>query len=204
MDIAKLFRIRKKDDAITIVSGLPRSGTSMMMQMLKAGGIPVVTDNIRKADKDNPLGYYEYEKVKKIEENRSWLEDCRGNAFKMVTALLYHLPGDKNYQVIFMRRNMRELLASQKAMLKRLGKKPSELGDDEMGKKYEKHLMNIREWLSMQNNIDVIEINYSEVLCHPHKNAKLVEKFLGKRLKVEKMACVVQNSLYRQREAQSF
>lgn len=107
----KILATKKEDDNILIVSGLPRCGTSMMMQMLEAGRIPIVTDHIRKADEDNPRGYYEFEKVKKIKENASWLESCYGRIFQMVSALLYYLPNDKRYKVIFMRRKMEEMLA---------------------------------------------------------------------------------------------
>src|SRR5438132_4951320 len=104
---------------ITIVSGLPRSGTSLMMQMLDNGGIEVVTDNIRTADTDNPRGYYEYEQVKKIKEEKSWLPQTRGKAFKMVSQLLYELPANEGYRIIFMQRDLDEMLLSQEKMLKR-------------------------------------------------------------------------------------
>ena len=115
------WKVRNKKEII-VVSGLPRSGTSMMMQMLEAGGLPIVTDHIRKADEDNPRGYYELEKVKKIKEDPSWLADCHGKAFKMVSALLYFLPKSRKFKVIFMKRNIEEMLASQRLMLMRLGK----------------------------------------------------------------------------------
>ena len=107
------------NSVITIVSGLPRSGTSMMMRMLEAGGMEVVTDNIRKANGDNPHGYFEFEKVKKIKEDSSWLDETFGKVFKMVSMLLYELPSDKNYKIIFMKRNMKEIMASQRIMLKK-------------------------------------------------------------------------------------
>jgi hypothetical protein len=108
---------------IIVVSGLPRSGTSVMMQMLDNGGIPVVTDNIRTADTDNPRGYYEYEQVKKIREDAAWVPATRGKAFKMVSQLLYDLPAQEQYHVIFMERDLDEMLASQEKMLQRLGRK---------------------------------------------------------------------------------
>src|SRR5271169_2606440 len=108
--------------AITIVSGLPRSGTSLMMQMLDNGGVTVVTDNVRAADTDNPRGYYEFEQVKKIKEDVSWLPETRGKAFKMVSQLLYELPSSQRYRIIFMERDMDEMLLSQEKMLARLNK----------------------------------------------------------------------------------
>src|SRR6516162_8939972 len=110
------------DSEITIVSGLPRSGTSLMMQMLDYGGMEVVTDNIRTADTDNPKGYYEYEIVKKIKQDISWLPATRGKAFKMVSQLLYDLPANETYRIIFMERDMDETLLSQEKMLQRLGR----------------------------------------------------------------------------------
>jgi len=119
-------------EIITIVSGLPRSGTSMMMNMLEKGGMEALTDNIRKADEDNPKGYFEFEKVKKIKEDSSWLEKTRGKVFKMVSMLLYELPLTYKYRIIFMKRDMDEMLSSQRKMLEREGKEGNT--DDEMGK----------------------------------------------------------------------
>jgi len=109
------------DETITVVSGLPRSGTSMMMQMLGAGGLAVLTDGKRGADADNPRGYYEYEAVKSLGQDASWLASAGGKAVKIVSALLIHLPDGFDYRVIFMRRPIAEVLASQRAMLDRLG-----------------------------------------------------------------------------------
>ena len=196
----KFFKTEEKDDFITIVSGLPRSGTSMMMQMLEAGGLGIVTDNIRKPDEDNPRGYYEFERVKKIKEDKSWLDECRGKAVKMVSMLLYDLPLDKKYKIIFMKREMEEMLASQRVMLERLGQKGGDVSDEEMGKKFEKHLRQVEEWLAKQENIDVLYVKYNDVLNDSQKYAEMVSKFLGRNLNVEKMANVIERSLYRQRK----
>ena len=107
------------DAEIIIVSGLPRSGTSLMMQMLASGGLKTVTDNVRTADTDNPRGYYELEKVKKIKDDASWLPETRGKAFKMVSQLLFDLPPNERYRIIFMERDLDEILVSQEAMLQR-------------------------------------------------------------------------------------
>src|SRR5437868_1127771 len=108
-----------KAQFLTIVSGLPRSGTSMMMRMLEAGGMPVLTDKVRSADEDNPNGYFEFEAVKRTKQDASWLDDSGGRAVKMVYRLLYDLPVNRNYRVLFMRRNLKEVLASQREMLRR-------------------------------------------------------------------------------------
>lgn len=190
---------KTKNEAIVIVSGLPRCGTSMMMQMLEAGSMPIVTDHIRKTDEDNPRGYYEFEKSKQIGEDASWLADCHGKALKIVSALLYHLPSDKKYKVIFMTRNIEEMLTSQKLMMEREGKDWVNVGDDHMLAKFEKHLRKIENWFKMQNNMEVLYINYNEVIQNPDKNVSLVVRFLERQLNSSKMAGEVQKSLYRQR-----
>src|SRR5436190_8775031 len=107
---------------IIVVSGLPRSGTSLMMQLLDAGGVEVVTDNLRSADADNPRGYYEFEKVKQVKRDASWLPGVRGKAVKMVSQLLLDLPPTERYRVVFMERDFEEMLDSQERMLRRLGR----------------------------------------------------------------------------------
>lgn len=184
---------------ITIVSGLPRSGTSMMMRMLVAGGMEVVVDNIRRADEDNPEGYYEFERVKKIKEDVSWLDDTYGKAFKMVSSLLYALPKEKKYRVICMERAMPEILASQKAMLQRKGEGSSGPDDEKMGQMFAKHLATTKGWLKEQDNIDVIYVSYNDVLVNPRKNVQMVQQFLGTHLDVDKMVEVVDQALYRNR-----
>ena len=129
---------------IIVVSGLPRSGTSLMMQMLDNGGIVVVTDNIRTADTDNPKGYYEYEMVKKIKKDVTWLPVTRGKAFKMVSQLLYDLPPGESYRVIFMERDLDEMLLSQEKMLKRLGR--TALPREEIKKSFTLHLEKLHAW----------------------------------------------------------
>ena len=193
------YRGNGRHDDITIVSGLPRSGTSMMMRMIEAGGVEVVTDNVRKADIDNPRGYYELEKVKKIKEDCSWLKDCRNKAFKMVSELLYHLPDYEEYKILFMLRNMDEMLASQRKMLERLGKQGSDVSKDKMKVLYEKHLMKLKRWLREQKNMDVLFLYYGGVVANPMENAKKVDGFLGGRLNIERMSNVVEKALYRQR-----
>lgn len=200
--LKKIFARIKKQSTIVIVSGLPRCGTSMMMQMLEAGGISTVTDHLRKADEENPRGYYEFEKVKDITEDTSWLENCNGKAIKMVSALLCYLPKSKKYKIIFMDRNMEEMLVSQDSMLKRLKGKGIDISHDEMVKKLEKHLWKVKGWLAHQSNMEVIYINYNEVIQNPQGNARIVHRFLGCSLDVDKMLRVVDGSLYRKTNSQ--
>jgi hypothetical protein len=184
---------------ITIVSGLPRTGTSMMMKMLEAGGMEVVVDNLRQADVDNLGGYYEFEKVKKIKDDKSWLKDAEGKAFKMVSLLLYHLPSDYSYKVVFMEREMSEMLASQNKMLERKGQDTSKGNDEESKRLFGKHLDKIKDWLKQQKNIEVMYVSYNEAVGDPYKIAETVNYFLGGTLDVDKMARVFNKDMYRNR-----
>ncbi len=186
-------------EVITIVSGLPRSGTSMMMKMLEAGGMRVLTDEIRTADEDNPKGYYEFERVKQIEHDQAWLEDARGKAVKMVGALLKHLPPAYDYRVIFMRRQIREVLASQRKMLARRGEATDAISDERMAELFRKHVAQIETWLEAQPNIQVLYVDYGQILEKPLDHTRSVNQFLGDHLEADKMAAVVDPSLYRQR-----
>lgn len=194
--LSRIFGNRNMN-CIYIVSGLPRCGTSMMMQMLERGGMEVVTDNIRKADKDNPKGYYEFEKVKKIKEDTSWLDATCGKVFKMVSMLLYDLPKDRNYKVIFMKRDIDEMLASQKKMLNRLGREDEAAEQEGMKPFYEKHVKEIENWLKMQENIDVLYLNYNNILADPDGAARSLKSFIGIRFNVEEATRTVDKDLYR-------
>ncbi len=184
---------------ITIVSGLPRSGTSLMMKMLEASGMDILTDNIRKADVDNPKGYYELEKVKKLKDDSSWLKDAQGKVFKMISMLLYELPPDNAYKIIFMQRDMAEMLASQNKMLKRRNQKPGAKNDREMTEMFEKHLGKIYEWIESQKEIDVLYVNYNNIINDPLKESKRVIRFLDSGLAIDGMVSAVDPSLYRNR-----
>ncbi len=187
------------DNVITIVSGLPRSGTSMMMQILESGGMKVVTDNIRKINEDNPQGYYEYEMVKKIKEDSGWLKETRGKAFKMISQLLYDLPSNENYKVIFMKRKMNEILASQSKMLERMGNSKDSISDEKMGEFFDKHLSKLVDWIEGRKYIDVLYIGYNDLLVNPEEHIKILNRFLNYRLNEEKAVKVIDKSLYRNR-----
>jgi len=188
------------NDVITIVSGLPRSGTSVMMGMLEAGGMDVAVDNIREADEDNPKGYYELEKVKDIKSDYSWLDNVQGKVVKMVSMLLYELPSTRDYNIIFMQRDIGEILASQRTMLQRKGNR-SDINDEEMGKLFNRHLEEIENWLAGQKNMRVFYVNYKNVIEDPRKIAQVINHFLNETLNIEKMVETVDRSLYRQRSA---
>lgn len=191
-----------RDEFITVVSGLPRSGTSMMMKMLEAGGIPPITDELREADEDNPKGYYEFERVKQMDQgDTSWVVDARGKVVKVISALLKHLPPGEQYRVIFVRRNMPEILASQRKMLIRRGEDPDKMDDTQMAMLFEKHLKQIDEWLKAQPNFRVLYIHYSDVLADPRPHIARINEFLGSSLNTEAMAETVDPQLYRNRQA---
>lgn len=187
------------ENVIVIVSGLPRSGTSLMMQMLDRGGMDIVTDNIRIADPDNPRGYCELEKVKKIKQDASWLPQARGKAFKMVSQLLYHLPATEQYRILFMDRDLDEMLVSQEKMLKRLNRPAAP--HQEMKHHYTVHLDKLYKWLERQPHMRVLQVNYNELMEKPREVAQRVADFLDGRVDCEQMAQAVDPSLYRNRKA---
>ncbi len=184
---------------ITVVSGLPRSGTSMMMRMLEAGGVPVLTDEKREADEDNLRGYYEDERVKQLKDDASWITEADGKVVKVISYLLRYLPEGHSYKVIFMERRIPEVLASQKKMMKRRGEHADEVPDDVMAGIFERHLAEIDEWLGEQPDIETIHVSYNETLDDPEASAERVVAFLGDGPDVEKMMQVVDPKLYRQR-----
>ncbi|MCF6285328.1 MAG: sulfotransferase family protein [Candidatus Hydrogenedentes bacterium] len=186
------------DTPITVVSGLPRSGTSMMMKMLEAGGMDVLTDQIRTADDDNPKGYYEFERVKKITTDQAWLPEAQGKVVKIISFLLLKAPSDYRYKVVFMKRALPEILASQQQMLLRRGDN-SPQDDVRMAELYEKHLNQACAWLEGQSNIDVLYVEHRRTLEFPLDVAKQVADFLGCGLDPVAMASEVDKSLHRQR-----
>ncbi len=191
-------------DAIVVVSGLPRSGTSMMMKMLEAGGVPPVTDELRTADDDNPKGYYEFERVKQMDKGDvSWVPGARGKVVKVISALLKHLPKDQQYKVIFLRRHMTEILASQRKMLIRRGEDPDKMDDAQMAALFERHVQQVEQWLAKQPNFDVLYLHYSDVMADPLTAANTLSRFLGRDMDVQAMAAVADPNLYRNRELAS-
>ncbi|WP_420631727.1 sulfotransferase [Candidatus Leptofilum sp.] len=195
----KLFGSSKP--VVTVVSGLPRSGTSMMMKMLEAGGIPPVTDKIRTADDDNPKGYYEFERVKQMDKgDTAWMEDAQGKSVKVISQLLRYMPDEYEYKVIFMRRNMSEILASQKKMLINRGEDPEQATDEEISALFEKHLNSVMDWMAARPNVSVIYIHYSDMLANPAPQVAQINEFLGGNMNIQAMSEVVDPNLYRNRK----
>jgi hypothetical protein len=171
-----------------------------MMKMLEAGGMPVLTDHIRTADEDNPRGYYEFERVKQIENDKDWLPDVQGKVVKMIAALLKHLPAEYAYKIVFMRRNIEEVLASQRKMLIHRGEPTDAVPDGRMAELFRRHVIQVEAWLADQLNMEILYVEYGDVLSEPREQATRINQFLDHDLDVGRMAGVVDPSLYRQRE----
>jgi hypothetical protein len=184
---------------VTIVSGLPRSGTSLMMRMLQAGGMEVLTDEVRAADADNPRGYYEWERVKKLKEDPDCLKEAQGKVVKIISQLLLHVPRRYPCKVIFMRRSMTEILASQRQMLIRRDKPTDAVSDEDMAALFDKHLRQVERWIAQQPHLEVLYISYNELLQQPAGYIERINRFLGGHLAIERMAQAVDPDLYRQR-----
>jgi len=189
-------------EPVIVVSGLPRSGTSMLMRMLAAGGVPVVTDRVRSADDDNPHGYFEDERVKGFGDgDTSWVESARGSAIKVITHLIRQLPTHHRYRVILVHRDLDEVLASQNKMLDRRGE-PNPIEDPRAKELYERHLLGTRVWLASAPHIDLLELRYADVVRDPASAADRILAFLGLPLDRDRMVGAVDPSLYRNRNAE--
>jgi hypothetical protein len=198
--LQRLYRRLRYGEPIVVVSGLPRSGTSMLMKMLEAGGLPIVTDGVRTADEDNPKGYYEVERVKDLaqETDRAWLAEARGKGIKVISFLLKSLPPQFNYRVVFIRREIEEVLASQKKMLVRRGE-TDDTPPERMREHFTDDLWRARYQLTHRPWFEVLEVHYTEVLARPLEGAQQINAFLGGSLDPEAMAAVVDPDLYRNR-----
>lgn len=203
----KIFNLRlcEKSDHhpfIPIVSGLPRSGTSLMMSMLAAGGLEVLTDHIREPDDDNPVGYFELEDVKKLAKGElSWLEKSNGKAIKVISTLLPYLPNGYHYRIIFMRRAMAEVLSSQRKMLINRGVNPDKVSDDQMAEIFANNLEQTERWINSQTHAIRIDIDYKQLIANPRPLVTEINNFLGGGLDEDKMLGVIDPSLYRQRSS---
>lgn len=171
----------------------------MMMKMLAEGGLSIITDEIRRADDDNPNGYFELEVVRQIKEgNAGWLKEMNGKGVKVISALLEYLPQDYHYKVIFMERDSRETLASQKKMLDHRGQ-ISKLSDEEMEQQFRTHLAAMKPWLVRQPNMEVLFVNYNALLAEPEPFCETIANFLNLPLNQSRMLSVPDKQLYRNR-----
>lgn len=198
----RLARRIRFGSPIVVVSGLPRSGTSMTMKMLEAGGIPVLIDGIRTADHSNPKGYYEFEPVKELDKGGrlAWLPEARGKAVKIISFLLTYLPETYDYRVVFMERDLDEVIASQDKMLISRGEEPNGDGGEEMMKAYATHLKKVDRFLASRRCFATLRLPYRAVVERPSEEARRIGEFLGGRLDVARMAQVADRELYRNRK----
>ena len=195
------------DDVITVVSGLPRSGTSLMMQMLAAGGIPPMTDAQRAPDDSNPHGYLELEAVKRLKTDHSWLPQARGKAVKIIHLLLPELVAAadaglrEEYRVVMMRRPVEEVVASQRAMLARQGKPATAVPDAQLGKLFLDQLQRVERLLAGRSEFRMLAVQYPELVANPATEGARVNAFLGGDLNEAAMARAVDPSLYREKRS---
>jgi hypothetical protein len=199
--LSSFLRKLKYGDDIIVVSGLPRSGTSMMMKMLDASALSIMSDNARAADEDNPKGYFEYARVKdlKDEADKSWVREARGQVLKVISHLLESLPDENFYRVILMRRDFDEIIASQNKMLERRGEE-NQVADSTVKEAYIRHLVDIRYMVRRRPNFEMIEVQFKQAMEAPRRFVTDVNKFLGGNLGVESMMAVVDPELYRNRK----
>ncbi len=199
--VSSFLRKLKYGDDVIVVSGLPRSGTSMMMKMLDAAALPIMTDNERAADEDNPKGYFEYARVKdlKDEADKSWVREARGQVLKVISHLLETLPDENFYRVILVRRDFDEIIASQNKMLERRGEE-NQVADSTVKEANIRHLVDIRYMVRRRPNFEMIEVQFMQAMEAPRIFATDVNKFLGGNLDVESMMAVVDLELYRNRK----
>jgi len=193
-------RLFPSPSPVVVVSGLPRSGTSMMMKLLEAGGLAVVTDGERVADADNPKGYYEFERVKQLDKGDvAWVAEAQGKVVKVISALLEHLPAGYEYRVLFMHRAMPEVLASQRKMLQRRGEDPDKISDAELSSLLTRHVDRVRAWLNRQPHFQTLDIDYNAMLADPRPFVRQINAFLGGNLAEGAMLGAVDPQLYRNR-----
>jgi hypothetical protein len=194
-----LSKKKSSDKPVIIVSGLPRSGTSMMMKMLAEGGLQIVTDAFRQADDDNPNGYFELETVKSLPEgNFIWLKNAGGKVVKVISSLLEYLPSQYSYKVIFMERELKEILTSQKKMLSNRNES-SKLDDSEMEIQFQNHLAAMKAWLVRQANIEVLYVNFNSLIANPKPICDRISNFISIPLDINRMLSVPSEKLYRNR-----
>jgi hypothetical protein len=176
----------------------------MTMRMLDQGGLPVFTDGVREADHSNPGGYYELERVKELDKGGTplWLGDARGKAVKIISLLLTHLPESYDYQVVFVRRDLDEIIASQNKMLDARGEAQG-AEDSRLKALYVEHLAQVERFLSRRSCFSTLMLEYSNLVGNPAQEAARLNTFLGGRLDATKMAAVADRALYRNRAPSS-
>ncbi len=199
MDLEFTNVTRNLKNPVYIVSGLPRSGTSMMMQILEKTGLPILTDNERKADENNPKGYYEHEGVKRMAHDKSWLKEAPGKVVKVVAQLLKHLPAQYNYKIIFMLRDLNEVIASQHTMLLRSGKTREDTYPAGLEMRFHKQLASMNAWIQNHYNTEILFVKHADVFHQTETTMQQIVDFLDKEANINEMTAIVDKNLYRQK-----
>lgn len=183
---------------VIVVSGLPRSGTSLVMQMLEAAGVSILSDGARVADEDNPRGYFEYEPVKRLRQDRSWLPKAAGQAVKIIHLLVRDLPlPGMHYRVLWVQRELKEVLASQKAMLQRSGRAGAGIPEAQLEAVFALQIREVEAWLEQQPEVEMLRMDYGHILAQPQDEAARIASFLGCPERALAMAAVVDPALHR-------
>lgn len=188
-------------EPIIVVSGLPRSGTSMLMQVLNAGGVPVYSDEKREADTHNPNGYFETEAVKRLAQNADFLKEAKGKVVKIVSPLLRYLPTEHTYFIILVERPMLEILLSQEKMK---GRKQEEIMRNfpfKLAVDFEEEQQRVHQWLNNQSNIKVITIKYLDCIARPTQVVQQIGDFLPVKFNPEKAVTAINKKLHRNKLA---
>lgn len=172
----------------------------MLMAMLQAGGLPLLTDEVRAADEDNPKGYFEFERVKKLKQgDLGWLKSAVGKVVKVISYLLVELPDGFRYDVVFVSRRLSEILASQRRMLERSGEDPDKADQDDLLEILRRHLKHVQWWLDDQPNVRVVHIDYNKMLTSPDEEIRKLVAFFDQPMDARAMEAVIDHDLYRQR-----
>ena len=180
---------------ITVVSGLPRSGTSLMMQILRAGGMEILTDNKRSADENNSKGYYEYEKVKSLIKDNTWLSEAEGKAVKIIVQLLHFLPNQHEYKIIFMERDIDEVVLSQNKMIDKLNGKQTTIPHELLKKTFLTQVEKVKTLLA--KNANLVYVDYHNLLNSRDEEIDRINTELDLGLNVKQACQVIDKTLYR-------
>jgi len=197
---AMVYTVPMSDDEyITVVSGLPRSGTSLMMNMLEKGGLVPLTDHLRKPDEDNPRGYYEFERVKKLPDDTGWLPEAKGKVVKILAELVKYLPPGYRYRMVFMMRNIDEIIASQRKMMERRGEGPDDSSDEEMAALLRRYLKMLKQEVNSREDTEVCYISYNDLMTDPDPCMDELLEFFDGKLDRTRMREAIDARLYRNR-----
>lgn len=184
---------------ITVVSGLPRSGTSLMMQILEASGYEILTDGLRKADENNLNGYYEYEHVKSLAKDNSWMAEAEGKAVKIIAQLLPYLPEGFEYRIFYMERNLDEIVSSQSRMLGRLNKKVSPTDNNVLKSVFEKQSIAVIKQMTCRTDVSLLRVSFNGLMNNSESEIEALQRFSVGKISKEAVMRVINPEHYREK-----